>query len=244
LIFTHKRLILEKYHSPKSFFKKYSNIYKLRNTKKASPLLYVAIILFLSSIVVLSTFYFWNNYILDKQAQQFYELLPIEEQYTESRTQDIITYTVDHYSSIRAAWVNIVPEEHYQMSNEVYQYTYSPNAISPTLQEDTTKNRFYDIVYFSFSSSLPNSEMMIDAKIAQIQLNHIILYIGVLLFINYWFVFAYWALKNLHYTHQNRLTITAIIYVLLFNLIGYLVYKHFNKEKICCLSNKEKIILG
>lgn len=183
-------------------------------------------------ILLVSTFYYWNNNLYSEQMDTLaYGLRNIPAEFVNDGINDDVkawaANIVDKSNNIEAIWLGIRENNG---SIQPYDFVY-PSSVGLDVSAYPRTDGFFTNSFFSGASiELPNTNVILEADMAQTQMKYNVLLIGLIAIAIYWFSFSLWALKNLAYV-TGKHTISAILIIIIFNFIGFLVYNNVIKYK-------------
>lgn len=197
------KLALDEYESPKSVLEELSEEYKVKKTIN-NKFLSFSILLFFVSAVILSGFYYWNIYLIQKdfdRATMDVDILAVKQMGNESA----LPYLVTENPTIEAIWTTISNEKNKDRST----YVFPENLNLGVNMFERTDNIFYETVFHGYVSDIGNKNFQIEMNVAQVHLKSTIFFIGALILLLSLSFFIYWVKDNIKYKYSNKNVQTA-----------------------------------
>lgn len=197
------KLALDEYESPKSVLEELSEEYKVKKTIN-NKFLGFSILLFFVSTVILSGFYYWNTYLIQKdfdRATMDVDILALKQMGNEST----LPYLVTENPTIEAIWTTISNEKNKDGST----YVFPENLNLNVNMFERTDNIFYETVFYGYSSNKGNKNFQIEIDVAHVQLKPTVFFIGAFILLLSLSFFLYWVIDNIKFKHFNKNVKTA-----------------------------------
>lgn len=188
------RLALNEYGSPESVVSELSTEYKVKKFICNKYLVFSGL-LFLIGAIVVSSFYFWNSYLVQEASAKVSMDLERSALLGSYDGELMLPIIVEENRTIEAVWSRFVNVQ------EGIEHTYIyPKHVSPDIDEYERKNSLFHYTAFHGYSAEPGPEYaQIDVTVAHTYLKNTVVYSGIFLLGLSLLLFVYWIIKNSRY---------------------------------------------
>ncbi|WP_028559120.1 hypothetical protein [Paenibacillus pinihumi] len=205
---------------------------ELKYIKKnlAKWLLVLASIIGIISVLFISSYVVWNNHLSKKIISLEFREMYYPSKQTKIEDNKIKEIVDNQNGGITAVSYKITPLNNVSNSKISYKYPLNVSMDSEgNIQGRTVGERLF--IYDSridISTRIQETNEELDVTILQLKFTPTFLNLGILLFFLYWILFSIWAIINMNY--KRNVNKKWVLLILIFNFLGYWVYKDFTES--------------